>query len=203
MKQRMLDGELYRADDPELVRDQVRAQALLERFNATRPDERRERDELLRELLGSVGDDVVVKPTLRCDYGFNIHLGAGTFVNYDGVMLDVAEIAVGDDCQIGTRVQLLTATHPIDPVARRSGLESGSPIRLGENVWLGSGVIVCPGVTIGDDSVVGAGSVVARSLPGGVVAAGAPARILREIGEQDRVALPEGVTGPAGRSAGP
>jgi maltose O-acetyltransferase len=137
-----------------------------------------------------VGDGVVVMPTLRCDYGTPITIGAGTFVNYDSVMLDVAPITIGAACQIATRVQLLTATHPIDPEPRRNGWEYAEPIVIGDNVWLGGGVIVCPGVTIGDDTVVGAGSVVTRDLPAGVVAVGVPARPLREIGERDRVAVP-------------
>jgi maltose O-acetyltransferase len=190
MKRRMFVGDLYVADDPELNADLARAQELLDRYNRTRHDEADERDALLRELLGSVGEDVVVKPTFRCDYGTPISIGAGTFVNYDCVMLDVASIAIGSACQIATRVQLLTATHPIDPEPRRAGWEYGRPIVLGDNVWLGGGVIVCPGVSIGDDTVVGAGSVVTRDLPAGVVAVGVPARVLREIDERDRVEPP-------------
>jgi maltose O-acetyltransferase len=192
MKDRMLRGELYRADDAELIADMSRAQALLARFNATGHDERAEQDRLLRELLGSVGEDVVIRPTFRCDYGAYITIGAGTFVNYDCVMLDVAPIALGASCQIATCVQLLTATHPVDPGPRRAGWESGAPITLGDNVWLGGGVIVCPGVTIGDDTVVGAGTVVTRDLPPGVVAVGNPARVLRGISAHDRVDVPDG-----------
>ena len=190
MKRRMLRGELYLADDPELDADQARAQELLERYNATRHVEQDVRDRLLRELLGEVGEGVVVKPPFRCDYGAHIAIGARTFVNYDCVMLDVAPIRIGAACQLATRVQLLTATHPIDPEPRRLGWESAEPIALGDNVWLGGGAIVCPGVTIGEDTVVGAGAVVTRDLPAGVVAAGVPARVLREIGEQDRVRIP-------------
>jgi maltose O-acetyltransferase len=133
-----------------------------------------------------------VRPGFRCDYGSHITIGARTFVNYDCVMLDVAAITIGASCQIATCVQLLTATHPVDPGPRRAGWESGAPIVLGDNVWLGGGVIVCPGVTIGDDTVVGAGAVVTRDLPPGVVAVGIPARVLREIGEGDRVEVPDG-----------
>jgi maltose O-acetyltransferase len=191
MKDRMLRGELYLADDAELAAGHARAQGLLERYNATTHGEQDDRDRLLRDLLGAVGDGVVVKPTFRCDYGTYIALGAGTFVNYDCVMLDVAPIVIGVHCQLATRVQLLTATHPVDPEPRRIGWELGEPITLGDNVWLGGGVIVCPGVTIGEDTVVGAGSVVTRDLPAGVVAVGAPARAHREIGERDRVRVPD------------
>jgi maltose O-acetyltransferase len=190
MRDRMLRGELYIADDPVLEAAHARAQELLDRYNATRHDEQGERDALLRSLLGAVGDGVVVKPAFRCDYGTQIAIGDGTFVNYDCVMLDVVPIRIGAACQIATRVQLLTATHPIDPGPRRIGWEYGVPITIGDNVWLGGGVIVCPGVTIGDDTVVGAGAVVARDLPAGVVAMGVPARVVREIGEQDRVEVP-------------
>jgi maltose O-acetyltransferase len=190
MKRRMLAGELYHADDPTLQADLGRAAALVERYNATPHDDHDGRAALLDQLLGGVGEGVVIRPPFRCDYGWNIHVGSGTFVNYDAVMLDVVPIEIGVSCQFATRVQLLTATHPLDPGPRRAGWESGAPITIGDNVWLGGGVIVCPGVTIGDDTVVGAGAVVTRDLPAGVVAAGVPARVLREIGPPDRVEVP-------------
>lgn len=190
MLERMLAGELYHADDPELQARYARAQQVLAAFNATGPGEWSRRSELLRDLLGAVGEGVVVQPSLRLDYGFNVRIGAGTFVNYDCVLLDVAPITIGASCQIATRVQLLTATHPVDPVVRRAGWESGAPIELGDNVWLGGGAIVLPGITIGADTVVGAGAVVTRDLPAGVVAVGAPARVLREITEADRIPMP-------------
>jgi maltose O-acetyltransferase len=188
MKERMLRGELYLASDPVLVAELARAQRLLERYNATL--DREERDHLLRELLGEVGEGVAIRPNFRCDYGSNISIGAGTFVNYDCVMLDVAPILLGAACQLATCVQLLTATHPVDPEPRRLGWEYGLPITIGDNVWLGGGAIVCPGVSIGDDSVVGAGAVVTRDLPAGVVAYGNPARVQREIDERDHVTIP-------------
>jgi maltose O-acetyltransferase len=181
MKERMLRGELYLASDPELAAELARAQELQERYNATRHADERERDRLLRELLGEVGDGVVVRPPFRCDYGRNISIGERTFVNYGCVMLDVVPIRVGAACQIASGVQLLAATHPVDPVPRRDGWEYGRPITIGDNVWLGGGAIVCPGVTIGDDTVVGAGAVVTRDLPPGVVAVGNPARVVRSI----------------------
>jgi len=190
MKQRMLRGERYRFDDPELAADYAQAQELLERYNATRHVEQDLRDSLLRELLGEVGEGVVVRPSFRCDYGRYIAIGARTFVNYDCVMLDVAPIRIGAACQVATCVQLVTATHPIDPELRRGGWESAQPITVGDNVWLGSGVIVCPGVTIGDNTVVGAGSVVTRDLRSGVVAFGNPARVQRLIDERDTVSAP-------------
>ena len=176
MKERMLRGELYVADDPDIQADAARAHDLMERFNATRASEQELRDRLLRELLGEVGEGVVVRPPLWIDYGTHISIGARTFVNYDCVMLDVAPIRIGAACQLATRVQLLTATHPIDPEPRRLGWEAAEPITIADNVWLGGGAIVCPGVTIGENTVVGAGAVVTRDLPAGVVAVGSPAQ---------------------------
>jgi maltose O-acetyltransferase len=190
MKERMLRGELYVADDPDLAADHARAQRILDRYNVTGHDEQDERDALLRELLGSVGEGVIVKPAFRCDYGTYVSIGDGSFLNYDCVMLDIAPIAIGARCWLASCVQLLAATHPIDPIPRRDGWEYGAPITIADNVWLGGGVIVCPGVTIGEHTVVGAGAVVTRDLPAGVVAYGNPARVVREIGERDRVQLP-------------
>jgi maltose O-acetyltransferase len=189
MRDRMLRGELYIADDAESEAEFARVQELLAEFNGCAPGAWDERDALLRRMLRHVGDDVVVRPGFFCEYGA-ISIGDRTFVNVDAVMLDIAAITIGAACQIATRVQLLTATHPIDPEPRRIGWEYGEPITLADNVWLGGGVIVCPGVTIGQDTVVGAGAVVTKDLPGGVVAAGVPARVLREIGDQDRVEVP-------------
>jgi maltose O-acetyltransferase len=190
MKERMLRGDLYRPD-AELAADTARAQELLERFNATKHDERALREDLLGQLLGEVGEEVTIRPPFFCDYGRYISIGPRTFVNFDCVMLDVAPIRIGEACQLATRVQLLTPTHPIDPEPRRAGWEAAEPITIGDNVWLGGGAIVCPGVTIGDNAVVGAGSVVTRDLPANVVAVGAPARVYREIDERDAVAVPE------------
>ena len=187
----MLRGELYIADDPRIEADQARAHDLMERYNATRHAEQDERERLLRELLGEVGARVVVRPPFRCDYGSHISIGGGTFVNFDCVLLEVAPIRIGAACQLATGVQLLTATHPIDPEPRRIGWEYAKPITIGDNVWLGGGVIVCPGVTIGDNTVVGAGAIVTRDLPADVVAFGNPARVHREIDERDRVDVPD------------
>ena len=174
--EKMIAGELYRASDPELAAARLRAQELLVRYNASVPADAAARESLLRELFGAVGDAPTVMPRFSCDYGFNIRAGRNLFVNFDCVFLDVAPITIGDDVQIAPVVQLLTATHPLDPAVRRSGLEGGKPIRIGNNVWIGGGAIVLPGVTVGDDAVIGAGSVVTRDLPAGVVVVGNPAR---------------------------
>jgi maltose O-acetyltransferase len=189
MKDRMLRGELYIADD-ELAADYSRAQEIVERYNRSGFAEQDLRDQLLRELLGECGEGVHIRPPFHLEYGSRVSIGAGTFFNYDCLMLDVAAVTVGADCQVASRVQFITAPHPIDPEPRRIGWESAKPIVVGDNVWLSSGVIVCPGVTIGDHTVVGAGAVVTRDLPARVVAMGVPARVVREIGEQDRVETP-------------
>lgn len=180
-KQRMLAGELYIADDPELAADALRAAQLTERFNTAGAADADTRAAILRELCGSVGEDVEIRPPLRVDYGYHITIGSGTFVNFGAVLLDVAPIAIGADVQIGPNVQLLTPTHPIEPELRRAKWESAEPITIGDNVWLGGGVIVGPGVTIGENTVVGAGAVVTRDLPADVVAMGVPARPVRSV----------------------
>src|SRR4051794_2296939 len=189
MRERMLRGELYIADDPDNAAEFGRVQDLLGQFNSAPPAAWDERGALLRQMLRHAGEGVVIRPPFYCEYGA-ISIGERTFVNVDAVMLDVVPITIGADCQIATRVQLLTATHPIDPRPRRAGWESARPITIADNVWLGGGVVVCPGVTIGEDTVVGAGAVVTRDLPAGVVAAGVPARVLRAIGDDDRVEVP-------------
>jgi maltose O-acetyltransferase len=181
MRERMLAGELYLADDPVLAEEQARAATLLDRFNQTGVDDAAERRGLLLGLLGQLGEGSEIKPPMRCDYGYRIRVGARTFVNYGLVALDVASIEIGDDVQIGPNVQLLTPTHPLEPDARRAKWEAAEPIAIEGNVWLGGGVIVLPGVTIGENTVVGAGSIVTRDLPPNVVAAGNPARVVRSI----------------------
>lgn len=181
MRQRMLAGDLYIADDPELTEENLRAQDLMNAYNATPARNPDERHRLLTELLGSVGPDTVIRPPLYVDYGRHIRIGARTFANFGLVALDVAAIVIGDDVQIGTNVQLLTPTHPMEPEPRRAKWEAAKPITIGDNAWLGSGAIVLPGVTIGDNTVVGAGSVVTRDLPADVVAVGNPARVVRRL----------------------
>lgn len=180
-RERMLAGDPYVAADPELERELARAIGLTERYNGTSAAEQDERRRILGELLGSVGEGVVIRPPFHCDYGYQIHVGARVFVNYGLVALDVARITIGADVQIGPNVQLLTPTHPLDPELRRVKLEAAEPITIADNVWLAGGVIVCPGVTIGENTVVGAGAVVTRDLPANVLAVGSPARVLRAL----------------------
>ena len=177
----MLRGELYQASDAELAADHEQCRLLVERFNASSVTQRDERRALLQQLLGSLGEDTEIKPPFQCDYGRLIHVGSRSFINYGATILDCAEVRIGDEVQIATGVQLLTATHPLEPTARRNGWEYAESISIADGVWLGGGVIVCPGVSIGENTVVGAGSVVTRDLPAGVLAVGNPCRVIRDI----------------------
>ncbi|WP_346618984.1 sugar O-acetyltransferase [Blastococcus montanus] len=183
MRERMLAGELYLADDPELGELSSRALDLVAAYNATSVRQASLRRDLLAELLGSVGEDTEIRPPLRVDYGRHLSIGARCFANFGLVALDVAPITIGDDVQIGPNVQLLTPTHPVAAEPRRQKWEAARPIVIGDNVWLGGGAIVLAGVTIGANTVVGAGAVVTRDLPADVVAVGNPARAVRRLDE--------------------
>jgi maltose O-acetyltransferase len=152
-KAKMLAGELYIANDLELYSEHLRAQAILGRFNATSADGGEERRALLTNLFAGFGEGTVLKPTLRCDYGFNIAIGERTFVNFDCVLLDCNRITIGDEVQIAPGVHIYTATHPVDATARRSGFEYALPVSIADGVWLGGGATVCPGATIGENTV--------------------------------------------------
>jgi maltose O-acetyltransferase len=180
-KARMLRGELYIADDPALQSDHRRCRLLVERFNATSLEDANERRALLGEMLGAIGEGTEIKPPFQCDYGYLIHVGARSFINYGAIVLDCATVEIGDDVQIGPGVQLLTATHPLDAETRRQRFEYARPITIRDGVWIGGGVIVLPGVTIGENTVVGAGSVVTRDLPPAVLAVGNPCRVVRSL----------------------
>ncbi|MEU7210726.1 sugar O-acetyltransferase [Streptomyces sp. NPDC044989] len=179
--ERMLAGDLYIADDPEIARRQQQAVRLAARYQAAYVEAAEAARPLLAELLGSLGTEAHVRPPLYVDYGSNISIGARTFVNYNLTALDVAAITIGEDCQIGPNVQLLTPTHPLEPGPRRDKLEAARPIVIGDNVWLGGGAIVLPGVTVGDNAVIGAGAVVTKDVPANVVAVGNPARPVRNV----------------------
>lgn len=173
-KSKMLAGEPYRASCPEIVADQRAAAEWMARYNRT--VEAGERDALLRERFATVGEDATIRPPFHCDYGYNISLGRGVFLNFNCVILDVVAVTIGDGAQIGPGVQILTADHPRDAAERASGLEWGRPIHIGRNTWIGAGALILPGVTIGDDAIVGAGSVVTRDVAAGATVVGNPAR---------------------------
>jgi maltose O-acetyltransferase len=181
-REKMLAGELYDPLDQELVLARDRARGLCQELNATREEQREERRRILKALLGRGGDDVWMQPPFFCDYGGNILLGKKCFFNFNCVVLDVCEVAVGDYTLFGPAVQIYTATHPLNAALRRKQ-EFAKPVAIGSDVWVGGGAIICPGVRVGDRAVIGAGSVVTRDVPAGVFAAGNPCRVVREITE--------------------
>lgn len=178
---KMLAGELYDPSDSELTELRLRARLLTEKFNISSVSNMARRTELLKELLGSTGKRIYIEPTFNCDYGFNIHVGESFYANFGCVILDVAEVHIGDNCLLAPQVGIYTATHPIDPFERNGGLELAKPIRIGNNCWVGGSAVINPGVTLGDNVVVASGAVVTRSYGDNVVIAGNPAKIIKEI----------------------
>ena len=173
-KQKMLAGELYKPGDSELQADAAANATWLAEYNVSR--DAAERYDLLHRRLAFVGRGATIRPPFHCDYGFNIRIGAGAFLNFNCVVLDVVTVTIGDDTQIGPAVQILTADHPREPAQRRTGLELGRPVIIGRNVWIGAAALILPGVTIGDDAIVGAGAVVTRAVAAGATVVGNPAR---------------------------
>lgn len=184
--ERMVAGKIYFPGDDSLLEARQRARVLCRQYNDALPEEDELRDEILHQLLGSVGKDCWIEPTLRCDYGCNITVGDTFYANYDCVFLDAAPITFGNNVLVAPRVCFYTAGHPIDPFVRNTGLEFAAPITVEDDVWIGGSVTVLPGVTIGRGTIVAAGSVVTKDLPAGVIAAGNPCRVLREITDADR-----------------
>lgn len=178
-REKMLAGELYDPNDPELVRARERARDLCQALNATREADFAMRRQLLLDLF-SGADDVCLQPPFFCDYGSQIQLGRKSFINYNCIILDVCQVCIGDHTLLGPAVQIYTATHPLNADLRRRQ-EFGKPVDIGSDVWIGGGAIICPGVKIGSRSVIGAGSVVTRDIPAGTLAAGNPCRVIREL----------------------
>ncbi|PEH47256.1 chorismate mutase [Enterococcus faecium] len=181
-KEKMIAGELYFTNDPELVADRMFARSQSQIINQAESAELR--SQLLKETFGRTGKKIYMEPVINFDYGYNIFVGENFYANFNCTFLDVSTIEIGDNCMFAPNVQLYTATHPLHPVKRNSGLEYAKPIKIGDNVWLGGGVIVTPGVTLGNNVVVGAGSVVTKSFPDNVVIAGNPARIIKTVEEE-------------------
>lgn len=181
-REKMLAEELYDSLDLELVQARDRARDLCQDLNATRERDRETRRSLLTQLFGQGGDSVWMQPPFYCDYGTNILLGERVFFNFNCVVLDVCQVTIGSFTLIGPAVQIYTATHPLNALLRRKQ-ESGKPVEIGSDVWIGGGAIICPGVKIGSRSVIGAGSVVTKDIPEGVIAVGNPCRVIRGITE--------------------
>lgn len=180
-KEKMLAGELYDPLDSQLVADRLRTRLLIKELNDSREDQAEERMRILKALIPQAGEGLWMQPPFYCDYGYNMLVGEKVFFNFNCVVLDVAEVKIGSRTLFGPNVQIYTATHPIDPVERASGLEYAKPIRIGEDVWVGGSAVICPGVTIGNRCVIGAGSVVTKDIPDDVFAAGNPCRVIRSI----------------------
>jgi maltose O-acetyltransferase len=180
-KEKMLAEEAYNSADPQLVAERLKARQLCQQLNGLSPHAPDiERQQLLSSLFGA-STNVYVTPPFACDYGTNIVLGDGVYFNFNCVVLDVAKVVIGNNVLFGPAVQIYTATHPMDPVQRRSGIESGKTIRIGNDVWVAGAAVICPGVSIGDGAVIGAGSVVVKDIPPGVFAAGNPCKVIRKL----------------------
>ncbi|WP_050982131.1 sugar O-acetyltransferase [Mucilaginibacter paludis] len=181
-KEKMVAGLPYRANDAELIELRTQVRKILGPYNQVGMHETEAQTAMLGQILGKKGEGSWIEPPFYCDYGFNISVGKDFYMNFDGVILDVAAVTIGDNVMCGPKVQILAATHSIDPTERNfSGTELGKPVTIGHRVWLGAGVIICPGVTIGDEAVIGAGSVVTRDIPSRVFAAGNPCRVIKVI----------------------
>ena len=180
-REKMLNGELYLATDEELTRMHINARQLLHCFNFSHPDELKRQKKLIYGLFGNIGDNFTVRPPFYCDYGCHITAGDNLYINYDCTILDCNRVHLGNNVLLAPKVQIYTAYHPTNPETRLTGKELTSPVTIGDNVWLGGGVIVCPGVKIGNNVTIGAGSVVTKDIPDNVVAAGNPCRVIKEI----------------------
>lgn len=180
-KEKMLSGELYDALDEQLSLERTKARLLLNKLNFASADDSKTMIAILKELIPNAGKDLWIQPPFYCDYGYNIDVGDKVFFNFNCVVLDVMKVSIGSRTLFGPNVQIYTATHPINSHQRATGLEYAKPIVIGEDVWVGGSVVICPGVTIGSRSVIGAGSVVTKDIPGDVFAAGNPCKIIRTI----------------------
>ena len=186
-REKLQTGELYECADEEIMTEQRAGLAAMYEFNRTDPIEIERRSALLREMLAEVGEGCYVEGQMHCNWGGkHVHFGRNVYADFNLTIVDDGVVRIGDSVLIGPNVTLTTAGHPVDPELRRKGLQYNVEIVIGENAWLGAGVIVLPGVTIGENAVIGAGSVVTRDIPPNVVAVGNPCRVLREIGEHDR-----------------
>jgi maltose O-acetyltransferase len=183
-KEKMLAGELYNALDEELVNDRMKARLLIKELNDTREDQTDERRRILKSLIPDAAEDLWLQRPFYCDYGTNMKVGEKVFFNFNCVVLDVAQVTIGDRTLFGPNVQIYTATHPMNFRERASGLEFAKPITIGKDVWIGGSVVICPGVSIGDRTVIGAGSVVTKDIPSDIFAAGNPCKVIRDLGKE-------------------
>ncbi len=187
MKDKLHTGKIYNPNDASIMDEQLQRLEVLYDFNATRPHEQQKRQQLLKQMLAEIGDNCYVEPPFYCNFGGkHVYFGNNVYCNFGVTMVDDTHIYVGDYTMLGPRVTLVTGNHPILPELRQKAYQFNVPIKIGKNCWLGAGVIVLPGVTIGDNTVVGAGSIVTKDLPANVVAVGNPCKVLREINHHDK-----------------
>ena len=182
----MKSGKIYFCNDPELMKEQLRCLDKLYDFNQTRPMELDKRNKLLKEILAETGTNCYIEPPLHANWGCHTHLGNNVYANFNLTLVDDTDVYIGNSVMIGPNVTIATAGHPIDPELRLKVGQFNIPVHIGNNVWIGAGVVVLPGVTIGDNTVIGAGSVVTKDIPANVIAVGSPCRVLRELGEHDK-----------------
>lgn len=180
-KEKMLAGKLYTANDPQLTKERRLAREFTRLYNATAETEEGRRQELLGKHFGMTGDMKVIEPPFRCDYGYNINIGNNFYANFDCVFLDVCQIQIGDNCLLGPGVHIYTATHPLDSEERLAGKESGKPVIIGDNVWIGGRSIINPGVKVGNHAVIASGSIVVKDVPSHTLVGGNPAKVIKHL----------------------
>ena len=186
-KDKQHTGEVYFPGDPEILKEQVQYQEKLYDYNQTRPSEQEKRTNLLKEMFAEIGENCYIESPFHANFGgHHCHFGKNVYANYNLTAVDDTHIYVGDNTMIAPNVILASAAHPLDPEERRKGYQYNKPVHIGKNCWLGAGVIVVPGVSIGDDTVIGAGSVVTKDIPSGVVAVGNPCRVIKEIKREEK-----------------
>lgn len=181
-KEKMLAGEVYCAIDPQLLKELAEAREVIHDYNLLRPSENEKKLELLKGLLGHIGDDkIIINQPFRCDYGKQISIGKRFFANFNFTILDEAPVTIGDDCFVGPNVSIYTACHSTDPVERNTRQEWAKPVTIGNNVWIGGSVTILPGVSIGDNVSIGAGSVVINDIPSNTIAVGNPCKVIKQL----------------------
>ncbi|UJS27658.1 sugar O-acetyltransferase [Macrococcoides canis] len=180
-KEKMLQGAMYDPSDVQLVQDRMNAKLMTRRYNNLPEDDVNARCQLIKEIFGTTGEHIHVEANIRVDYGYNIYVGENFYSNHDLTILDVAPVTIGDNCMVAPGVHIYTATHPIDPMERNSGLEYAKPVVIGDNCWIGGRSIINPGVTIGNNVVIASGTVVTKDVPDNVVVAGVPAKVIKQI----------------------
>ena len=180
-KTKMINGELYNSLDKTLVKERMRAKSLCFKYNNIHPKKTKSKTNIIKKLLGKTGENFLIEPNLFCDYGYNIEIGENFYSNQNLVILDPAKVKFGDNVFIGPNCNFYTAEHPIKAEERNTGLEYAKPITVGNNVWFGGSVTVLGGVTIGDNTVIGAGSIVTKDIPSNVVAVGNPCKVIKQI----------------------